>query len=70
MSPCIAFNHVKFSELYFDNRAQWGGCELHSIAAAMGGWAAQEAIKILTKQYIPMKTVFIYNGMDSTSYEQ
>jgi hypothetical protein len=39
------------------------------MAAAMGGWAAQETIKLLTKQYVPMKSLFIYNGMDSTSYE-
>jgi NEDD8-activating enzyme E1 regulatory subunit len=51
-------------------RAQWGGCELQTMAAIMGGWAAQEAIKLITEQYVPMKKLFIYNGMDCTAYEQ
>lgn len=32
-----------------------------------GGCAAQEVIKIITKQYVPLDNTFIYNAMQSTS---
>eukprot|EP01100_Stratorugosa_tubuloviscum_P003647 TRINITY_DN1888_c0_g1_i1.p1 TRINITY_DN1888_c0_g1~~TRINITY_DN1888_c0_g1_i1.p1 ORF type:complete len:521 (-),score=235.08 TRINITY_DN1888_c0_g1_i1:106-1668(-) len=43
-----------------------GGAELHNIASFMGGVGAQEVIKILTNQYIPLNNAFIYNGLTST----
>jgi len=46
---------------------RYGACELPSVAAFIGGCAAQEAIKIITKQYVPLDNTFIYNAMQSTS---
>ena len=40
-----------------------GACEIHNIAALIGGIASQEIVKILTKQYVPMNNTYIYNGV-------
>ena len=45
----------------------FGGSELHTVASYMGGVAAQEAIKLITRQYIPIKNTYIYNGATQTS---
>ena len=44
-----------------------GGAELHSIAAVMGGVAAQEIIKLRVRKFTPMNNTFVYNGVNSTS---
>eukprot|EP01129_Flabellula_baltica_P010235 TRINITY_DN4302_c0_g1_i1.p1 TRINITY_DN4302_c0_g1~~TRINITY_DN4302_c0_g1_i1.p1 ORF type:complete len:535 (-),score=136.40 TRINITY_DN4302_c0_g1_i1:44-1618(-) len=47
--------------------ARFGNSQLHSIAAYLGGVAAQEIIKVATKKWIPMNNTYIYNGIASTS---
>ncbi|KAL9622540.1 MAG: hypothetical protein Q9160_003037 [Pyrenula sp. 1 TL-2023] len=42
-----------------------GGGELHNIAAMTGGMIAQEAIKIITKQYVPVDNTCIFDGIKS-----
>ena len=37
--------------------------ELHNISALIGGIASQEAIKILTHQFIPLDNTYVYNGI-------
>lgn len=44
-----------------------GGGELHNIASLMGGLVAQEAIKLITKQYIPSDNTCIFDGITSSS---
>eukprot|EP00042_Codosiga_hollandica_P045354 m.459313 g.459313 ORF g.459313 m.459313 type:complete len:432 (-) comp57005_c0_seq2:99-1394(-) len=44
-----------------------GGAELHNIAAFIGGAAAQEVIKLITAQFVPVNSTFIYNGINGTS---
>ncbi|KAM5386726.1 hypothetical protein ACJZ2D_000019 [Fusarium nematophilum] len=41
------------------------GGELHNISAVTGGMVAQEMIKIITKQYIPIDNTCIFDGIDS-----
>jgi amyloid beta precursor protein binding protein 1 len=36
--------------------------ELHNIAALMGGIASQEAIKLITHQFIPLHHTYLFNG--------
>ncbi|KAI5861661.1 hypothetical protein GGS23DRAFT_576068 [Durotheca rogersii] len=45
--------------------ARAGGGELHNISALTGGMAAQEIIKIVTKQYIPIENTCIFDGISS-----
>lgn len=53
----------------FDNvvreldRADWG--ELHNIAALTGGMVAQEVIKVITKQYVPVDNSCVFDGITS-----
>ncbi|KAJ3020361.1 NEDD8-activating enzyme E1 regulatory subunit [Thoreauomyces humboldtii] len=42
-----------------------GGSELHVLAALQGGLVAQEVIKLLTRQYVPLDNTVIFNGMKS-----
>lgn len=43
------------------------GGELHNIGALTGGMVAQEAIKVLTGQYIPVDNTLVFDGVKSTS---
>lgn len=45
--------------------ARAGGGELHNLSALTGGMVAQEMIKIITKQYIPVENTCIFDGIDS-----
>lgn len=47
--------------------ARAGGAELHNIAALAGGLVAQEVIKIITKQYIPVDNACLFDGIRSVS---
>ena len=50
-----------------DFRCRYGACELHSVAAYMGGVGAQEVIKIITEQFVPLNNTYIYNGIKQSS---
>lgn len=41
------------------------GGELHNVSAVTGGMVAQEMIKIITKQYIPINNTCIFDGITS-----
>ncbi|KAK2143283.1 hypothetical protein LSH36_857g00105 [Paralvinella palmiformis] len=52
---------------YVHELCRYGACELHSVAAYIGGAAAQEVIKVITSQFVPINNTYIYNGMKQTS---
>jgi NEDD8-activating enzyme E1 regulatory subunit len=55
-------------ETILEELCRYGASELHSIAAFIGGCCAQEAIKLITHQYVPIEHVLMYNGIrQSTS---
>ena len=58
--PCKAKTERIVAEL---GRA--GGAELHNISALTGGMVAQEVIKVLTKQYIPIENTCVFDGITS-----
>jgi amyloid beta precursor protein binding protein 1 len=41
--------------------------EIHNVAAVVGGVASQEAVKLITGQYVPIDDTYIYNGIASTA---
>ncbi|KAL8761866.1 MAG: hypothetical protein Q9194_007639 [Teloschistes cf. exilis] len=47
-------------------RAEGGG-ELHNISALVGGMVAQEVIKVVTRQYIPVDNTCVFDGIGSKS---
>lgn len=42
---------------------RYGGAELHSVAAFLGGAAAHECVKLLTGQYLPLDNLVLYNAV-------
>ncbi|KAL2651429.1 hypothetical protein R1flu_019557 [Riccia fluitans] len=46
---------------------RFGAAELHCVAAVVGGIAAQEAIKLLTGQFMPLSGPLIYNAITATA---
>jgi amyloid beta precursor protein binding protein 1 len=51
---------------YASELARYGNAEIHNIASLIGGVASQEAVKIITGQYVPLDNTYIYNGIAST----
>ncbi|KAL5341179.1 hypothetical protein BJX70DRAFT_76738 [Aspergillus crustosus] len=43
------------------------GGELHNISSLTGGLVAQEALKVLTRQYVPLDNTCVFNGVRSSS---
>src|SRR5699024_1192871 len=43
------------------------GAELHNISALTGGLIAQEALKVLTRQYVPLDNTCVFDGIRSRS---
>ncbi|KAL6235822.1 hypothetical protein BDW75DRAFT_208399 [Aspergillus navahoensis] len=43
------------------------GGELHNISSLTGGLVAQEALKVLTRQFVPLDNTCIFNGIRSSS---
>jgi amyloid beta precursor protein binding protein 1 len=42
-----------------------GAGELHNISSFAGGTVAQEALKLLTRQYVPLDNTFVFDGVKS-----
>ena len=45
-----------------------GGGELHNIASLTGGMVAQEVIKVITRQYVPVDNTCLFDGVTSRAY--
>lgn len=58
--PCMAKTKDIIVEL---DRAN--GSELHNISALTGGIVAQEVIKVITKQYVPVENTCVFDGIIS-----
>ena len=48
-------------------RCRAGASDLPQVAALLGGIVAQEAIKLITRQYTPLNGTCIYDGIHSTT---
>ena len=58
---------VPISEEYIHELCRCGAGEIHTVAAVIGGVLAEEAIKLITEQFVPLKGTLIYNGIRSTT---
>lgn len=52
---------------YVHEFCRFGGAELHSVSAFLGGLAAQETIKFITNQYKPIHNTFIHDAVTTNS---
>ncbi|XP_055845452.1 nedd8-activating enzyme E1 regulatory subunit isoform X1 [Episyrphus balteatus] len=57
--------HSQISDDLIHEICSYGGAEVHTVSAFIGGCAAQEVIKLITKQYIPIDNTFLYNAITS-----
>lgn len=63
----ISQDHLAWSHLLIFHRSRAGGAELHNIASLAGGLIAQEVIKAITKQYIPVDNTCLFDGVKSST---
>jgi len=63
----LGLNTAAVSENAVHEMCRFGAAELHNIAALLGGVVAQEVIKVLTHQWVPLNNTLVYNGMNSTT---
>ncbi|CCI49847.1 unnamed protein product [Albugo candida] len=47
--------------------SRFASSEPHNIAALIGGIASQEAIKLITGQFMPINHTYLYNGINGTA---
>ncbi|KAH8329618.1 hypothetical protein KR074_000869 [Drosophila pseudoananassae] len=59
--------HATIGDDVLHEICRYGGAELHAVSAFIGGCAAQEVIKVVTKQYKPIDNTFIYNAITTES---
>lgn len=43
--------------------SRYGGAEIHTVSAFIGGCVAHEVIKVITNQYKPIKNTLVYNAI-------
>jgi NEDD8-activating enzyme E1 regulatory subunit len=60
-------SNVSLKDDFIIEMCRYGNSELHSVAAFLGGCAAQESIKILTSQFIPINNTIVYNAVNQST---
>jgi len=50
-------------DTYLKEMCRFGGSQIHTTCAYIGGVASQEIIKVLTKQWVPINNTFIYDAI-------
>ncbi|CAM4543411.1 unnamed protein product [Lepidochelys olivacea] len=58
---------VTVKDDYVHEFCRYGAAEPHTIAAFLGGAAAQEVVKVITGQFVIFNNTYIYSGMSQTS---
>lgn len=56
---------VQLNDDLFHEICRYGGAEIHSISAFLGGCCAHEIIKLVTRQYKPFDNTLIFDGITS-----
>ena len=46
---------------------RYHNAQVHNVASIIGGVASQEAVKLITCQYIPLNNTHVYNGIAGTA---
>lgn len=78
----ILFNIIKnnsLNELNLEDKVFWsrrisaeivrsGNSKIHSVCSLIGGVIAQEAVKLLTQQYVPATGIILINGIRSSTF--
>lgn len=51
------------ADAHAEELARFGAAELHTVASVVGGVAAQEAVKVIARQYEPVDHTYVFNGI-------
>lgn len=54
---------LKFSQDVLSEMVRFNLTEIHCVSAVMGGICAQEVIKVITRQFIPVDNTLVYNNV-------
>ncbi|XP_070500882.1 nedd8-activating enzyme E1 regulatory subunit [Chironomus tepperi] len=57
--------NAQLNDDLFHEICRYGGAEIHTISAYLGGCIAHEVIKLVTRQYKPFDNTIIYDGITS-----
>jgi len=57
----------RISDEFIFEMCRFGNSQVHSVSAFIGGVAAQEVIKLITKKWIPLNNTYVYNGIKASS---
>mmetsp|Transcript_1711 Transcript_1711/g.6086 ORF Transcript_1711/g.6086 Transcript_1711/m.6086 type:complete len:530 (-) Transcript_1711:40-1629(-) len=66
LCACMGLSAEAVEEEQVQELCRYGRAQPHTMAALLGGVAAQEALKVLTRQFVPLRSHFLYNGHSST----
>jgi len=59
----FGFEKDTVEDKYLKEMCRFGGSQIHTTCAYIGGVAAQEVIKLMTKQWVPINNTFIYDAI-------
>lgn len=60
-------NRLKVLDQNLYEICRYGGIQLHATSAFLGGCIAQEVIKIVTNQYVPVDNTLVYNATNAST---
>jgi len=63
----LGIDPSQLPDAHLKELCRFGNSQIHTIAAILGGIAAQEVIKLVTVQWVPLNNTLIFNGIHSTS---
>ena len=61
--PGVPLTEELISAEWISEIARWGDTEPHTVATVIGGIVSQEAIKLVTRQFVPLDGVLVYNAV-------
>jgi len=53
--------------IFAKEMTRYFNAEIHNVSSVVGGVASQEAVKLITSQYVPIDCLYIYNGLASVA---
>lgn len=57
--------HNSLSDDLIHELCRYGGAEIHSVSAFIGGCASHEVVKMITEQYKPIDNTFVFNAIST-----
>ncbi|RKP14413.1 NEDD8-activating enzyme E1 regulatory subunit-like protein [Piptocephalis cylindrospora] len=67
LSEVVDSEIISHLKPYLEELCRSGGLELHTVSSLLGGLMAQECIKQMTKQYLPLRNTCVYDGIKAVT---